>query len=80
MRKLLALILTAGFCGTGCAQGRKPNTEQYRKALADTNASLTECREENAGLHRVVEQYHKDIKMLKKNRQTDAFKAKGGHR
>jgi len=74
--------LTAVACGflllSGCACSRKEKL--YKQALADTNASLTQCRDENASLHRVVQQYHKEIQLYKKNRQSDAFKRKGGHR
>lgn len=65
MRKMTAVI--AGFLMlAGCAC-TKPNKEKLlRRALADTNVVLGECRDENQALHRVVQKQHKEILKLKK--------------
>jgi len=67
MKKLFGLTLILML--TGCACGRKDRTELYRTALKDTNASLTQCREENQALHRVVVRQNVQLKAIRKQRR-----------
>lgn len=76
--------ITAAMVGflmlTGCACTRKAKESQLRQALHDTNLTLSQCRDENVELHKVVEAQHKQLVLVRRSRQTDAFKKKGGHR
>lgn len=68
MKKLIGISLI--LCLTGCACTRKENkTNLYKVALADTNASLTQCRDENQSLHEALVKLEAELNSCRRSKK-----------
>jgi hypothetical protein len=73
MKKLAGLILFVVFAGCACQSKEIKTTtvdkqDLYRQVIDDTNASLTQCRDENVALHRALRKLEANKKKNGRNR------------